>query len=133
MVVFLYIRTSAYINEDCPFYWLFNQMPNLRDLKVFRSMVFPNVHELEKNNFGYQSESHMFLGCPRDFDDYLCFHPDLGKIRISKDDAFIEDDFDLNPGLRLQLEKEAGTQLEYEIGTHHFFSKLLRRNYSKTS
>lgn len=75
---------------------------NLHDLKIFGCRAYPNFCGLQKHKFGDRFESHVFFEYLRDFDEYARFHLIMGKIVISKNVAFLEDDFDQNLGLWLQ-------------------------------
>lgn len=112
-VAFLYNQTTTpVLAGDSPYFRLFGQNPNLFGLKVFGCRAYLNMCPIRKNKFAPRSETHVFLGYPREYCGYLCFNSRDGKFIISKNVVFLEEDFDQNSGLSLsglskpkQLEK----------------------------
>lgn len=92
---FLYSRVaSPSLFGESPYRRLFGQPPNLIGLKTFGCQVYPNMRPNRCHKFSPCSDSHVFLGYPCKYLGYICFNPLNGRVIVSKDVVFLEDDFD---------------------------------------
>lgn len=75
---------------------LYDPSPNLRNLKVFGFLVYSNTRPFNQFNLMNWSVPHVFIGYPDCVKGYLCFDPKSGKVIVSNDVLFMEDDFSQN-------------------------------------
>lgn len=59
-----------------------------------------NTHPLNQVKTMNQTTAHIFLGYLDNINRYLCFNLDSGKIVVSRDVIFVEDDFSKNVKLQ---------------------------------
>jgi hypothetical protein len=62
-------------------------------LKVFECACFPNLRPYNSHKFSPRSKECVFLGNSQNHKGYKCFHIDSGRMYISRDVIFYEDQF----------------------------------------
>jgi hypothetical protein len=72
---------------------LFNQIPDYKFLKVFGCACFPNLRPYNSHKFSPRSKECLFLGYSQHHKGYKCLHIDFGRVYISRDVIFHEDQF----------------------------------------
>jgi hypothetical protein len=81
------------LQNKSPFEKLFNQIPNYKFLKVFGCACFPNLRPYNSHKFSPRSKECLFLGYSQHHKGYKCLHIDYGRVYISRDVIFHEDQF----------------------------------------
>lgn len=87
---------TSILDRYLPYSRLFEEKPNLEGLRVFGCLAYPNLCPIRKHKFSYWSDSHTFIGYPRDYHGYMCYDPKSKKIIVSHDILFFESDFSQN-------------------------------------
>lgn len=94
-------RTIPMDSTDRSAYEIFyEESPNLRDLRVFGCLVYPNIHPSNRFKFQKRYCPHIFLGYLDKINGYLCYNPNNNKLTILHDIIFIEDDFSMSQHLK---------------------------------
>jgi hypothetical protein len=81
------------LQNKSPFEKLFNQIPDYKFLKVFGCACFPNLRPYNSHKFSPRSKECLFLGYSQHHKGYKCLHLDSGRVYISRDVIFHEDQF----------------------------------------
>lgn len=95
--VFTYNRTTtSMLNGESPYEKFYSESSNLRDLRIFGSLVYLNLRPFNRTKFSNRSSGHVFVGYPDGVCGYMCWNPVSKKILISRDVIFVEGNFMLN-------------------------------------
>lgn len=74
----------------------YRRLPNIQKLKTFGCRIYPNLCSFHKIKFSNRTNPHIFVGYPKGYNSYMCYHPNIRAIIISQDMIFVENDFSLN-------------------------------------
>lgn len=97
----MYNHTSSKIlGKKSPFQELFNKSPNIRDLKVFDSLAYPNLCPIQRKKFAPTVRASYFSRLFRRKSWFLLMDPLTKKLLISNDVVFFENIFEINNNYR---------------------------------
>lgn len=77
---FIYNRTST--DGISPYDFFFEKFPNIRDLKTFGCLVYPNMRPYQKQKISNRSDEHIFIGYPKASSGYMCLNAKIEKKKI---------------------------------------------------
>lgn len=98
--VFTYNSTPTdVLAGDSPYQKLFQKSPNIRDLRVFGCLAYPNLRPFNRAKFSNRTSPHVFIGYPYNSYGYLYYNPITDKILTSRDVVFLKNDFTENKKL----------------------------------
>ncbi|KAL3820422.1 hypothetical protein ACJIZ3_006327 [Penstemon smallii] len=81
------------LNHKSPHEILFKKTPNYLFLKKFGCLCWPNLRPFNKHKLNFRSLPCVFLGYSSSHHGYLCFHMNTGRMYISRDVLFDENNF----------------------------------------
>ena len=98
------------LNNDSPFFRLFNTQPNYTFLCTFGCACWPNLRPCNTKKLQFRSKQCVFLGYSNLHKGYKCLDPASGRVYISRDVLFDEKIFPF-----ASLHPNAGAQLRSEL------------------
>ena len=94
------------LNNDSPFFRLFNTKPDYTFLRTFGCAYWPNLRPYNTKKLQFRSKQCVFLGYSNLHKGYKCLDPASGRVYISRDVLFDEKIFPF-----ASLHHNAGAQL----------------------
>lgn len=84
---------SPSLNNDSPFSRLFGHKPIYSSLRTFGCVCYVHLPPQERTKLTAQSVKCAFLGYSQNQKGFLCYDPDLHRIRVSRNVIFQEDTY----------------------------------------
>jgi hypothetical protein len=84
---------SQALNNDSPFLRLFRQQPTYTNLRTFGCVCYVHLQPHERSKLTAQSVKCAFLGYSTHQKGFICYDPNLNRIRVSRNVIFQEDKY----------------------------------------
>jgi hypothetical protein len=84
---------SSSIGDESPFTWLYGHPPNYSTICIFYCVCYVHLPPQERTNLAAQSVECAFLGYSPHQKGFLCYDPNLRRIRVSRNVIFQENNF----------------------------------------
>jgi transposase InsO family protein len=108
--VFLINRLpSKVINDETPFFRIYDKHPDYSSLRTFGCACWPNMRPYNSRKLEFRSKRCVFLGYSHKHKGYKCLDPSDGRVYISRDVIFDEHVFpfaSMHPNVGAQLKAE---------------------------
>ena len=82
------------LEDNSPYFVLYNCHPSYEELHPFGCVCYVHIDHSLRNKFQDRAVQCKFLGYADDYKGYRCYDPHTGKIRVSRNVVFDDENFD---------------------------------------